>query len=176
MAQKIKQSGFTLMEVLIALTLFAVFASAFLVSQGYNLSDSTLMREDLMLQTLCEKTINQLILDPPEFTNATEDLKETKQFEEKDFEDYEYLLEIKKMEVPDFTKLQPAKPEGEAEDYDTGDQQKIETLIYEKMKENFEKLIWQIRVTVKNKKTKYSYSLSTWVLNSKEKVQLNLNI
>lgn len=176
MVKKINELGFTLFEVMIALTLFAVFSSAFLVSQGYNLADSELIREDLKLQTLCEKKMGEFLLDTPPFTNASEDLKETKSFEEKDLDDYEWTLELKKMSVPDFTKLAPQKSDDEEAEIDDGNQQKIEAMIHEKMKENFEKLLWQVRITVRNKKTKYNYELSTWVLNSKEKVQLNLNM
>ena len=52
---EIKEKGFSLLEVMIALTLFAFFATAFLSSQGYNVADSRLSEEQLILQQLAER-------------------------------------------------------------------------------------------------------------------------
>ena len=93
------QTGFSLIEVLIAITLFAFFVTAFLTAQGYNVSDSALSEEQLMLQQLCERKINELYLDPPKFQNMAMGLKETKTFEENDLKGFEYTLEIKKLTI-----------------------------------------------------------------------------
>ena len=63
---------------LIAITLFAFFVTAFLTAQGYNVSDSELSEEQLNLQQLCERKINELHLDPPKFQNILGTSKETK--------------------------------------------------------------------------------------------------
>jgi prepilin-type N-terminal cleavage/methylation domain-containing protein len=182
------EKGFSLLEVMIAITLFAFFVTAFLTSQGYNVSDSALSEEQLMLQSLAEKKLNELILDPPKFSNATENLKETKAFEEKDFANYEYTLEIKKLTIPDFGQLfaqKGAAPE-EAKDAYEGDyynengasnrDANLEKVIFEELKKNIEKIIWQARVTVTNKDTKYSFTLSTFLTNYNERIQLNVGI
>lgn len=180
------QSGFSLIEVLIAITLFAFFVTAFLTAQGYNVSDSQLSEEQLMLQQLCERKINELYLDPPKFQNIVGTMKETKTFEEKDLTGFEYTLEIKKLTIPDFAQLFGQKGgvseegkdayegnymnEGNASKRNSG----MEKMVFEELRKNIEKIVWQARVTVTNKETKYSYSLATWLTNYNEKIQLNI--
>jgi hypothetical protein len=173
--------------VLIAITLFAFFVTAFLTSQGYNVSDSQLSEEQLMLQQLCERKINELFLDPPKFQNILGTLKETKTFEEKDLSSFEYTLEIKKLTIPDFAQLfgQKGSVSEEAQDAYEGNYMNqssssskrnsgLEKMVFEELKKNIEKIVWQARVTVTNKETKYSYSLSTWLTNYNEKIQINV--
>lgn len=182
-----KQKGFSLIEVLIAITLFAFFVTAFLTAQGFNVSDSALSEEQLILQQLCERKINELHLDPPKFQNLTVGgLKETKKFEEKDLSNYEYTLEIKKLTVPDFAQLFGQKDAVAEEGQDAyegdylnqnGGQQRnagLEKMVFEELRKNIEKIVWQARVTVTNKETKYTYSLSTWLTNYNEQIQLNV--
>lgn len=180
--------GFSLLEVMIAITLFAFFITAYLTSQGYNVDDSRLSEEQLKLQELAEGKINELIINPPKFTNAQSDIKETKRFEEKELSDYEYTLELKKLTIPDFAQLFSQK-DGATEDaqdnyegnyFDEGTQGRgqrnsnLEKLIFEELKKNIERMIWQARVTVTNKQTKYSFTLSTFLTNYNEQVQLNV--
>ncbi len=182
-----KQKGFSLIEVLIAITLFAFFVTAFLTAQGFNVSDSALSEEQLILQQLCERKINELYLDPPKFQNLTVGgLKETKKFEEKDLSNYEYTLEIKKLTVPDFAQLFGQKDavaeegkdayEGDYLNQNGGQQRNagLEKMVFEELRKNIEKIVWQARVTVTNKETKYTYSLSTWLTNYNEQIQLNI--
>ena len=180
------QTGFSLIEVLIAITLFAFFVTAFLTAQGYNVSDSALSEEQLMLQQLCERKINELYLDPPKFQNMAMGLKETKTFEENDLKGFEYTLEIKKLTIPDFAQLfgQKGGVSEEGKDAYEGDylndsnaskrKSGMEKMVFEELKKNIEKIVWQARVTVTNKETKYSYSLATWLTNYNEKIQLNI--
>lgn len=181
-----QEGGFSLIEVMIAVTLFTVFASAYLVSQGYNLSDSALSEEQLKLHALCERQLNEVLINPPRYTNAMENLKETKNFEEEEWGDYNYTIEWKRLKVPDFSKIfmsQGAEQGKESDndnkyyDEDSGKQRdsSLEKLVFDKLKENMEKIVWQVRITVSNKETKYGYSLSRWVTNYDEPVQLNLN-
>ena len=180
------QTGFSLIEVLIAITLFAFFVTAFLTAQGYNVSDSALSEEQLMLQQLCERKINELYLDPPKFQNMAQGLKETKTFEEDALKGFEYTLEIKKLTIPDFAQLfgQKGGVSEEGKDAYEGDylndsnaskrNSGMEKMVFEELKKNIEKIVWQARVTVTNKETKYSYSLATWLTNYNEKIQLNI--
>lgn len=182
----LKQDGFSLVEVLIAITLFALFVVAFLTSQGYNVSDSQLSEEQLMLQSLAERKINELYLDPPKFQNITGNFKETKTFEGKDLSNFEYTLELKKLTIPDFAQLFAQKGAGNEEAQDANEsnyfnegngQQRnsgLEKLVFEELKKNIERMVWQARVTVTNKETKYNYTLSTFLTNYNEKVQLNV--
>jgi prepilin-type N-terminal cleavage/methylation domain-containing protein len=183
----LRHSGFSLLEVMIAITLFAFFITAFLTSQGYNISDSVLSEQQITLQTLAERKINELHLEPPTFSNATENLKETKRFEEKEFENFEYTLEIKKLTIPDFGQLFSQKNalSGDAQDSYEGDyyndnnmngrNTNLEKLVFDELKKNIEKIIWQARVTVTNKESNYSFTLSTYLTNYNENIQLNIN-
>lgn len=180
------QKGFSLLEVMIAITLFAFFVSAYLTSQGYNVEDSRLSEEQLILQQLAERKINELILDPPKFSNVTANMTETKTFEENEFSNYEYTIEIKKLTVPDFSQLfaqKNASTDDAQENYDgnyfnknTASQRNsdIERMVFEELKKNIEKIIWQARITITNKETKYNYSLSTFITNYNERIQLNI--
>lgn len=183
----LKQQGFSLIEVLIAITLFAFFITAFLTSQGYNVSDSQLSEEQLNLQQMCESKINELYLDPPKFQNITGTFNETKNFEQSDLAGFEWTLEIKKLTIPDFAQLFGTKggtTEEAANAYegnylDEGNANKrnsnMEKIVFEELKKNIEKIVWQARVTVTDKETKLSYSLSTWLTNYNEPIQLNVS-
>lgn len=183
---KKSQSGFSLIEVMIAVTLFTIFASAYLVSQGYNMSDSALSEEQLQLHALCERQMNEVLINPPRYTNALENTKDTKDFEEEEWAKYNYTVEWKRLKVPDFGKIfanqgneQGASAENDNKYYDqdsgTARNSSVEQMIFNKLKENIEKVMWQVRMTVTNKETKYSYSLSRWVTNYDEPLQVNIN-
>ncbi len=187
MVSKIKnQQGFSLLEVMIAITLFAFFVTAYLTGQGYNVEDSRLSEEQLVLQQLAERKINELVLDPPKFSNATADFKETKTFEESEFKNYEYTMEIKKLTIPDFAQLfaQKGAASDDAQEANEGDyfaegtknqrNEALEKLVFEELKKNIERVLWQARVTVTNKETKYNFTLSTFLTNHNEKIQLNI--
>src|SRR6476661_4233521 len=95
---------------MIAFVLFTLFVTAFLTSTGYNVSDASQSEEQLLLQSLCERKINELYLNPPNFTSmSSSGLKETKKFEESAFSGYEYTLEVKKLTIPDFTQIYAEK-------------------------------------------------------------------
>lgn len=188
LAHSIYQKGFSLLEVMIALTLFSIFVASYLVSQGYNVSDSALNEEQLMLQQLCELKLNELYINPPKFINiSSSGLKETKKFEEADYSNYEYTLEIKKLILPDFGQLfgskgnasDEAREENEENDYFNDNNKaarnsNTEKMVFDTLKKNIERIVWQARVTVTNKETKYSYSLSTYLTNYNEQVQLQI--
>jgi len=186
MGQIKNDKGFSLLEVMIAITLFAFFITAFLSSQGYNVADSALSEQQLMLQSLCEKKINELMLNPPKFTNANQDTKETKPFDEKDLSDYEWTLELKKLTIPDFGALFAQKNAKEASGNSdnnylaNGNQAQrnstLEKMVFDELKKNIERILWQARITVRNKQTDYTYSLSTFITNYNEKIQLNIGI
>lgn len=185
--KNLNQHGFSLIEVLIAITLFAFFVTAFLTSQGYNVSDSQLSEEQLVLQQLCERKINELYLDPPKFQNIMGSMKETKTFEDKDLSNFEYTLEVKKLTIPDFGQIfgQKGNISNEGQDAYQGQYMNqsssgpnrnaaLEKMVFDELKKNIEKIVWQARVTVTNKETKYSYSLATWLTNYNERIQLNV--
>jgi len=163
------ERGFTLLEVLIALSLFAVFTTVFILSQATNLNNSSLMAEDVTLHNLAEMKMNEIQLDPPKFTNATENETETKAFEIEGYEKYKYTIEYKKLEVPNLNEL-TGKEEGEDNPNEDSRNKAIQKMVFEKLKENMEKMIWQVRVTTTNTETNYAYEITSWITNKEARI------
>lgn len=161
------QSGFTLIEVIIAIAIFAVFATAFTTGTGYNLLDSGKLKEDIRLKDYCENKINDIITNPPELRETLTLSKETKEVEGDT--NYETIVEYKKFFVPDMSKI-ASKSEEDGEE--KGQQAEMEKRIYTVFKENMEKILWQVEVTVRNKTTNESFRLSTWLMNPNADVKI----
>jgi len=166
--QKPHQLGLSLIEVMMALTLFAVFISGYMVSQGSNITDSMNMREEATLHDLCEQKIQEILINPPDLTDGLTVTKEVKTFESDDR--YQYEIQYKKVKFPDLRQItgRDDSAGGEA----TAENSQLENLVYQNFSKNMEILIWQLEVTVRNKETNFFYTLSTWLLNPKGKVQL----
>jgi len=159
--------GFALIEVMIALFIFAIFMAVFATTQGYNLSDSSHMREEILLEEIAESELNKLMLDPPKVFNLGMTLGggDTKPVE--NYEGYERTIKWFEFKVPDYNKLQGK----EDNDSDTGDSI-YKKKMFEEIKKNLEKLIWQVEITIKNKDTGFTYTLSTFVMDHKAKVKI----
>ncbi|MCY4643601.1 MAG: prepilin-type N-terminal cleavage/methylation domain-containing protein [Bacteriovoracales bacterium] len=158
--------GFSLLEVIIAITIFAIFLSAYVVSQGQNLSDSARLREDLIFRKLAGEAIDQIILDPPTFSPSLTLAPETKKFED-EYEDYEYTVEYKKIELPNLGLMNPEDAAG------IGGQVDMRKKVYKEVKENVENMLWQVAVTVKKISEDDTYTVSTWIRNRKGKIEIS---
>jgi type II secretion system protein I len=158
------QAGFTLMEVMIALVIFAVFSTAFVTSQGYNLIDSSKLKEEMLLKDYCENKMNEIVVDPPKLNESLTLSKETKDVEANT--EYQTTVEFKKFIVPDMSKI---ASEGEEQE---SAQSQMEKKIFKVFKENMEKMIWQVEVTARNKLSNSSFKLSTWLYNQNADVQI----
>ncbi|MBI2521176.1 MAG: prepilin-type N-terminal cleavage/methylation domain-containing protein [Bdellovibrio sp.] len=165
--------GFTLLEVMIALTIFAVFAVMFVAGQSGNLADSLQMREESLLRILCVNKINEILNSPPEFNEQLTLSKEKKTFE--DYPEYEYTLEYKKLKIPDLSKLAGKQSDEETDTTDESEQTSasLNTTVLKNIKENLQNMVWQVRVTVTNKKTGFFYSLAAWPPNKNAKVKFD---
>lgn len=161
------QSGFTLMEVMIALVIFSVFATAFVTGQGYNLLDSSKLKEEMLMKDYAENKINDIITNPPELRDALTLSKETKDIEAD--KDFQTIVEYKKFFVPDMNKITGESADDSEEE---SAQAQMEKRIFNVFKENMEKMIWQVEVTVKNKTNGSSFKLSTWLYNQNAEVQI----
>ena len=161
------QSGFTILEVLIALTIFAVFASVYSVSQGFNFVDSSNLRQDLRLQELCVNRLNEILLNPPPLADSLTVAEDVKT-DEND-RNFEYHVKYARMKIPDMN-LILGKEDGEDEDMN----QAMAKRVGEQIKKNIENLIWQVEVTVVDKTTQRSIRLASWITNQKAKVKLNM--
>ncbi len=167
---KLHSKGFSLVEVMIAMTLFALFITAFLMSQGSNISGSINMEEDLTMQALAQRKINEVLLDKPTFTNATENDVETKNFEEEEYKRYKYTIEYVKLEFPNFQQLTGSE---EDDPYGENRTNAIKKRVFDKLKKNLEEILWQVRVTITNTETDYQYSQATWLTNDDAKIDTN---
>lgn len=161
-------SGFTLLEVLIAVTIFSVFITIYVASQGYNLADSVLLREEIQLKRLCKDKLNEVITDPPELRESLTLSPTVKTFDE--FKEYEYQITWRRLKIPDASKMM-----GDEEDsgQSSGKTYGIQKSLLEKVTKNMEEMIWQVEVTVRNKETEFEYSLSTWISNPKAKIKID---
>ncbi|MBF0363113.1 MAG: prepilin-type N-terminal cleavage/methylation domain-containing protein [Oligoflexia bacterium] len=200
----IAAAGFTLIEVVIAITLFAIFIIAFISTEGSNVRDSVNMKEELLLQKLCENKLNQIILDPPELTESLTLIPKSGSLDEEGYADYEYTVEYKRLKIPNLSAItgegeedgassgggsgsgEGAAASGEsASSASSGDPQAdkeskdkqakmFQNKVFEMMKKNIEEMIWQVKVTVQNKSSKFPFSLVSFIDNKKAKVKLDL--
>jgi hypothetical protein len=152
---------------MIALFMFSLFIAVFATSNGYNLSDSQMLKEEILLKQLAENKLNELILTPPKNFSKSLTLGggTTKTID--GFDNYESKVIYKEFFIPDFNKI--TGQEGGDDGADKGIQQKV----FAKIKENLEKIVWQVEVTIRNKDTDFSYSISTWLYNHKAKLNVN---
>lgn len=111
------KAGFTLIEVVIAITLFAIFIIAFISTQGSNVRDSVNMKEELLLQKLCENKLNEILLDPPELKESLTLTPKKGNLEDMGYSDYEYSVEYKRLKIPNLNAItgEDSEKEGEAD-------------------------------------------------------------
>jgi type II secretion system protein I len=155
--------GMTLIEVLIALALFSTFIIAFMSGQGNNINTSIRFKEELQLRDIAEVILNEQMIEPPEVKITAGNVKidpiQSRKFKTfEDNEQYEYAINTYKISIPDFDKIVDTGDKSQEENQ----QQGTEKLIYNKFKENMEKLVFQIIITVRHKTSGQVYDLSTW--------------
>ena len=172
MVREIKntEQGFSLVEVMIALAIFAAFATGIIFSQSGSVDRSDRLKRDLILNNLATLKMNESLVDVKKFTNATEKDIDSGKFDIEGFKGYQFKVEYKKNKFPDFAAL-IGKTDEEANRPDP--QAAVKKVIFEKLKKNMEELIWQIRVTVTNTETKNSTELTSWVTNREAKLDTN---
>lgn len=164
-------SGFTLMEVMIAIAIFAVFATVFVTGFGFNMVDSSKLKEDILLKDLGENKINEIISNPPAFSETLTLTKETKDIP--NYAEYQTIVEYKKFFVPDMTKIagKSASEDGSPSEEES-QQAQMEKRIFSVFKENMEKILWQVEVTVKNKTSGETFKLNAWLYNQNADVKI----
>jgi len=178
---EINDSGLSLLEVLIATSLFFIFFTAFVSSQADNLLDSQNMAEELVLHNLAENTINDILISPPPLKENGLSKPETKKFEQDGFDDYEYDLEFKPFDIPDGIMKQFSAglsgSSGEDEGGDDGEEQaenpqtQALKLLMKEFQDNLKKALWQVRVTVRNKESGQEYFLASFLRNPQYQIK-----
>lgn len=166
------QAGFSIIEVLIALAIFGAYSTVMILTQVSNKDRSIRMAQDLKLHNLAEMKMNEVLLTQKEFTNATEKDAETGNFEIEGYQNYAYKVEYKRNEFPDFSALMG---QTEEESRQENSNAAVKKLIFEKLKNNIEEMVWQVKVTVTNTIDESSYELNSWVNNPKAKIDTNFS-
>ena len=164
------EKGFSLIEVMIALSIFAVYSVAMITTQSSNIDGSIRLKDDLVLHNLAQMKMNEVLIDVKKFTNATESDPDTGSFEIEGFKEYKFKVEYKKNEFPNFDQLM-----GQSEDDGGGQDQTsaIKKVIFDKLKKNVELMLWQVRVTVTHPLTGAEYDLSSWITDKEAKLDTN---
>ncbi|MBD65499.1 MAG: hypothetical protein CME62_09850 [Halobacteriovoraceae bacterium] len=173
MVKRIKDAGFSLIEVMIALAIFAVFAVSIISTQSANIHSSIRMSQDLVLHNLAEMKMNEALLGKREFTNVTDKDPETGSIDIDGYKDFKFEIAYKKNEFPDFAQIL-GQDENEEERVQRNDPNAgVRKQIFNKLKGELEKLLWQITVTIIHPDGT-QYSLSSWVTRGNVRVELNL--
>ena len=159
--------GFTLIEIMIAIAIFAVFVVVYISGQGINVLDSIHLREDAMLQRLAQNKMNEIVVDPPELRESLTSRRDVQQFE--DYPGYSYSVDIKKLEIPSFEGLTGE----ENQDQEQQSNNAVQKAIYNQVKDNFERVLWQVEVVVSHEDSQRSYSLATWLIDHNAQVRFN---
>jgi prepilin-type N-terminal cleavage/methylation domain-containing protein len=162
--------GFSLLEVVIALTIFSVFFLAFFTSQGFNIATSTRINDSATMHTLADRIINEELLNPPQFTEALDNEVKTEGFKEPDYQIYTYRVEYKKIKIPNLSQITGQTQENQQQN------DPVTTQIFEKIKINMERMLWQLRVTITNTNNNTEYELTTWVTNNNAQMDLNFGL
>lgn len=163
------QKGFTLVEVMIAIVIFAIFSSVFVAGFGQGLLDSGNLKEEITLKDIADNKLNEIIASPPTLDDALTLSTDKKEVE--NFPDYETLVKYKKFVAPDFSKIM-----GNQDSIDQTDEEKEEEAFRQKIadiyKKNLEAFIWQVEVTARNKNTDRTFKMTTWIINNAAKVDI----
>ncbi len=170
---KNNQSGFSLLEVLIALTIFGLYATVYISTQSGNLGTSIRMSNDLKLHNLAEMKMNEALIGKREFTNATKNDVDSGSFEISGYETYKYEVTITPIEFPSFEELM-GKTSDESSEENKSDP--LQQMIFEKLKKNMEEIIWQIKVKIIDTISGDEYELNSWINKSNAKIDTNFNL
>lgn len=167
------QRGFSLIEIMIALTIFSVYSVAMIYRQSNNVTGSIQMSEDLILHNLAELKMNEVLIGKRNFSNIEEKDPETGVFEIEGYELYKFKVLIKKTQFPDFSQIMGQEDEQEKSSSGNKNENAIQKLIFKKLKKNIEEIIWQVTVTTTAPHSDYSYSLNSWINKSNPKLDTN---
>ena len=161
--------GFTLLEIMIAMTVFSFFVTAYVVSQGNNLADSSNMRYEYEMKNILEQEINQIIINPPEFTPSLLLTTENDYKTVEDFEEYELRVQWFEFKLPDISQLSQS---AEGDETTNNSQETVQAKIFENVSKNLQALLWQLKVTLRHKETLKEMDSTTWLLNQKAEVRI----
>jgi len=152
---------------MIALAIFGVFIVAFMAGQGYNVTDSTSMSQDIKLKEFAQLKMNELVVSPPEFKEGLTLTPEKGKFEEND--QYTFEITYKRFKLPDLSKIRGIEEDAQQDSAEAQLQKKI----FETVQKNIKEIIWQVEVKVTDTNTDNFHVVSTWLDNEKAEVKLD---
>ena len=154
----LKVKGFTLLEIMIALAIFAGFATSIALFQSAEIKGSAALREELILNNLAMLKINELKVKPPDLGISKTLVPDKGDF--KDFPDYKYTITYKTMDFSNLDLILLAEDE-DSNEYNSSNLDPARPMI--KMIGNHLKdTLWMVKVTVE--RGNYKTSLSTWLV------------
>lgn len=160
--------GFSLFEILVATIIFAYFSLSYTAIKFNNTNQSIIASRKNLLGQLCKNKLNEMMINPPKYETSLVLAPITGDFSDINLPGYNYKVEYKKFKLPDIKKILGKKNQNN--DSENEKESSFERIILESMKENMEKMIWQIRVTVIQKEGNHEFSLSAWINDPTQKV------
>lgn len=162
------QRGFSLFEVLIAISVFAIFFIVFANSFFQNQRASSELNEELVMSTLAEKIIRETMTNPPSLNESLHNSNKKENFEDP-YRDYSYTIEWAKLELPNFADLMKL---GNEEQNPSG-QQSIINQVFKKVQDATKDILWQLRLTVIHNTSGRQYPISLWLKNPDKEITLS---
>lgn len=163
------QAGFSLFEVLIAISVFAVFFIVFANSFFQNQRASTELNEELLMSTLTEKIVRETLITPPALNEGLHNSNKKENFEDQAYKDYSYTVEWSKLELPNFGELMKLSND----DQEQSSQQSIMNQVFKKVQESTKDILWQMRLTILHTPTGRQYPISLWIKNPDKEISLS---
>ena len=113
------------------------------------------MRFEYEMKNLLEQEVNQLIINPPEFTPSLLLSTENDYKTIENFEAYEIRIQWFEFKLPDLSQLRR-----QSEDQSTNNaQESIQTKIFNNVSKNLQALLWQLKVIIRTKRHKSLWTL-----------------
>jgi prepilin-type N-terminal cleavage/methylation domain-containing protein len=144
-------NGFTLLEVMIALAIFAGFATSVAIFQAAEIKGSTAIREEMVLSSLALLKINELHVNPPEFGISKTLTADSGEFP--DYPGYKYTINYKQISFKNLDQM--IMPE------DSDDSESVDRAIVAEFVEHLSDTMWLVTVTVEKGTSRTT--LTTWL-------------
>lgn len=158
------QKGFTILEVMIALSIFSFFMVAYIASESGILARSFRSAQEATLRHYAQKKMDEIIINPPELADSLTITPIEGKFEEQ--EDIKFTITYARLQMPDVQKIL-GEEEGENENENSAQGKAL----FDAVTKNLKELLWQVEVRVTDSKSGRTLKLNTWIENPRAKVE-----
>jgi prepilin-type N-terminal cleavage/methylation domain-containing protein len=163
-----QESGFSLFEVLVAISIFAVFFIVFANSFFQNQRASTELNEELLMSNLAEKVIQETLVQLPPLTESLHKSNKKENFEAPN-QDFSYTIEWARLEFPNFGDLMNASNP----DAEPSASQSIMTQVFKQVQEATKDTVWQMRLTIIHNTSGREYPVAFWLKNPGKEITIS---